>query len=451
MMNEFNKNIELYTACVQGNVQKVKLLIKLGVNLNKRDSNGRTLLHDASVRNHTDIIRTLVQNGANEYVKDIRGRTPLMYAAAKGHLDIVKYLIQRNTFKIPIKCNYGLVMIETNEYLNTVDDDGRSCLMYACGEGHTECVKHILDSGANVNITDSGGRNALMYACREGFTDLVQILIDKGISVNAVSNVGWSALHYSCLRGHFRLVKLLLENNINLNIENNMNNTAAYFAFKSGNIDIVKLLLENSLKMSYKDIADILWLVKFWTAFVPGTQFAKYEQFILCLCELFKHRTLIDYSDELTICLLETVYRTYMRQRFDMTRDLKVRNIIKYLLTLSLHLGHLKPLKLLQDNCWFNNYFNLYAFKLQTKEQLDKNSSIESSKELENLSPNNNNNNEIYNEFRKLLLNLIYKPPTLMSLCRQQIRKSMCVFNKKLIYQLELPLKLHQYLNFDYL
>jgi ankyrin repeat protein len=130
-MSEFDRNFELYVACVHGNATKVKQLIKYGVHLNKRDSNGRTLLHDASVRNHIDIIRTLVQNGANEYVKDSRGRTPLMYASAKGHLEIVKYLIDRNTFRIPVLNGGGCtVMVETHEYLNTVDDDGRSSLMY---------------------------------------------------------------------------------------------------------------------------------------------------------------------------------------------------------------------------------------------------------------------------------------------------------------------------------
>ncbi len=129
-MNELDKSFQLYVACVNGDSTKVKQLIKYGVNLNKRDSSGRTLLHDASIRNHFDIIKTLVQNGANVYVKDSRGRTPLMYASAKGHYDIVKYLIDRNTFRIPVINGGDVVMVETHEYLNTTDDDGRSSLMY---------------------------------------------------------------------------------------------------------------------------------------------------------------------------------------------------------------------------------------------------------------------------------------------------------------------------------
>ncbi len=453
-MYEFDKDFEFYLACTHGDVAKVRQLIKIGVKLNRRDSSGRTLLHDASVRNHMDVIRILVQSGANEYVKDLRGRTPLMYASAKGHYDIVKYLIERNTFRIPVITENGIAMIETHEYLDTIDDDGRSCLMYACGEGHSTCVQYILSAGADVNIIDSGGRNALMYACREGYTELVQLLIDNGVSVNAVSNVGWSALHYSCLRGHYRLVKLLLENNIDVNIENNMSNTAAYFAFKSGNVEIVKLLLEYGLQVSSKDLADILWLIKFWTAFVQGTHFTKYEQFISCVCELFKFKTLIDDNDELPLCLIETVYRTYMRQKFELISDKTLRNIIKYLLKLSVYVGHIDQVKL-RKSSWFNSYFNLDKY-LQTDNcvpnilKSDSNDDV-NFKYFQNSDNNDENAYLIYKEFRQLLINLSYKPPSLMLLCRQVIRKKMPEFSSRAINQLPIPIKLHQYLHFDYL
>lgn len=494
-MNESDRDYDFYLACVHGEVAKVKQMIKFGVKLNRRDASGRTLLHDSSVRNNIDIVRILVQSGANEYVKDSRGRTPLMYAAAKGHYDIVKYLIERNTFRIPVITNNGVVMVETHEYLNTTDDDGRSCLMYACGEGHSSCVQFILNAGADVNLVDSGGRNALMYACREGYTDLVQLLIDHGISVNCVSNVGWSALHYSCLRGHYRLVKLLLDNKIDVNIENNMSNTAAYFAFKSGNVEIVKLLLEYGLQVSTKDVADILWLIKFWTAFVQGTaQFTKYEQFISCLCELIKYKTLIDENNELTLCLIETVYRTYMRQKYDLICDKNLRNIIKYLLKLSVYAGHIEQSKLLKSS-WFNVYFNLSKYSTSGQQystfsdNLNNNTSsaianlsiqqsisskiiddYESFKNVSQMNLNNttnqyndNNNNVdnnadndenaylIYKEFRQLLIQLTYKPPSLMSLCRKAVRKQMPLYNRKTINQLQLPIKLHQYLQFNYL
>jgi ankyrin repeat protein len=72
-------------------------------------------------------------------------------------------LKERNTFRIPVITEKGISVVETHEYLNIVDDDGRSCLMYACGEGHSDCVQYVLSAGADVNIIDSGGRNALMY------------------------------------------------------------------------------------------------------------------------------------------------------------------------------------------------------------------------------------------------------------------------------------------------
>ena len=287
------------------------------------------------------------------------------------------------------------------------------------------------------------------------------MLIDHGVSVNAVSNVGWSALHYSCLRGHFRLVKLLLENDIDVNIENNMSNTAAYFAFKSGNVEIVNILLEYGLQVSSKDLADILWLIKFWTAFVQGTHFAKYEQFISCVCELFKYKTMIDDNCELSLVIVETVYRTYIRQKFELISDKSLRKVVKHLLKLSVYIGHIDQMKL-RKSSWFNTYFNLDKHKNIVANQHDndnqnnKTSQINENEDTLNYKyfQNTDNNDEnaflIYKEFRQLLINLAYKPPSLMSLCRRSIRKQMHNFNRKSLNQLPIPLKLHQYLHFDY-
>jgi hypothetical protein len=229
-----------------------------------------------------------------------------------------------------------------------------------------------------------------------------------------------------------------------------MSNTAAYFAFKSGNVDIVKLLLEYGLQVSAKDIADILWLVKFWTAFVPGTNFIKYEQFLSCLFELFKYKTLIDQNEDLTLCLIETVYRTYMRQKFDAARDKNIQNIIKYLLKLSVYIGHIKQVKLLNSH-WFSNYFNLMKPDLNYDDIDLKFIYLYETFEASQSIQNNKNVLCVYKEFRSLLLNLTRQPMSLMGLCRQTVRNSMTAYNRKYINQLNLPVKLYQYLSFDVL
>jgi hypothetical protein len=167
---------------------------------------------------------------------------------------------------------------------------------------------------------------------------------------------------------------------------------------------------------------------------------------------------MIDENSELSLAIIETVYRTYIRQKFEPVSDKSLRNVIKHLLKLSVHIGHVDQVKL-KKSSWFNAYFNLDKHKNIISNQQDPNKTSQISDNEDILSykyfQNNDNNDEnaflIYKEFRQLLINLAYKPPSLMSLCRQSIRKQMPNFNRKSLNQLPIPLKLHRYLHFDYL
>ncbi len=54
----------------------VKLLAEAGVNLNMKDSDGRTALHHAVVNGHDDVIEMLIEKGADGKIKNDEGLTP---------------------------------------------------------------------------------------------------------------------------------------------------------------------------------------------------------------------------------------------------------------------------------------------------------------------------------------------------------------------------------------
>lgn len=69
----------------------------------------------------------------------IDGRTPLHYASDYGQLDVLEYLITKGAD------------------VNALDKHGISCILAAIWEGHTNCVKLLLDSGAKKNgVTPDG-------------------------------------------------------------------------------------------------------------------------------------------------------------------------------------------------------------------------------------------------------------------------------------------------------
>jgi ankyrin repeat protein len=69
----------LHAAAYDGQPDIVKLLLKLGADVDARSSCERTPLHLAAGQGYLDIIEILVRNGADIEAKDREGMTPLMW------------------------------------------------------------------------------------------------------------------------------------------------------------------------------------------------------------------------------------------------------------------------------------------------------------------------------------------------------------------------------------
>ena len=131
-MTDENQVASLVAAAADGNLEKVVLLIKQGVNVNGNDSRGDFALLVAAEEGHVDIVRTLLQAGANvNHTNDSPGFTSLMRAASYGHYDAAKVLIAAGA--------------DVNA---TLDECRLSPLTYAQEAGHHEIVQLLREAGA---------------------------------------------------------------------------------------------------------------------------------------------------------------------------------------------------------------------------------------------------------------------------------------------------------------
>ena len=85
-------------AAEEGDLEKVKLLLKQGHSINERDSRfkfGWTPLIAAIYQDNTNVVYYLVASGADLNMPDNHGETPLMHAMSRGddNLELVEYLI----------------------------------------------------------------------------------------------------------------------------------------------------------------------------------------------------------------------------------------------------------------------------------------------------------------------------------------------------------------------
>uniref|UniRef100_T1JLU3 Uncharacterized protein n=1 Tax=Strigamia maritima TaxID=126957 RepID=T1JLU3_STRMM len=94
-------------------------------------------------------VKDFVERQLIDINKDIDGRPPLHYAADYGQKEVIQYLIEKGAD------------------LNSKDKHGISALLAAIWEGHTDCVRLLLQKGANKQGTTPDGSSYYEAAEKE--------------------------------------------------------------------------------------------------------------------------------------------------------------------------------------------------------------------------------------------------------------------------------------------
>ena len=111
-------------------------------------------------------------------------------------------------------------------------------LHLACASGHLDCVRVLLDAGANVHATDGWGRTPLMYASD---FEVLELLLRRGANVHQTGDAmtKWTTLHQCAHAGwDERAVEVLVSGGVDLEAKSGRNLTAlmeATAAYQHGN------------------------------------------------------------------------------------------------------------------------------------------------------------------------------------------------------------------------
>lgn len=185
--------LDLHTAASLGLYECVKiLLIRGGVDIDKRNKGSWTALMYACYIGHDSIVSLLLEQGACVNIRNQKKETSLMLAASCGN-DRVGFLL----------CSHGAE-------LESQDERGWTALFHATYSGHQNMVRFLLEQGANINaIEPSMGMTPFMEAAAEGHEIILQLFLQHGVNVNARAYNGDTARSLALINSNMKIVSLI--------------------------------------------------------------------------------------------------------------------------------------------------------------------------------------------------------------------------------------------------
>ena len=183
--------------------EMVRDLLERGANPNLADHNGRTSLHCAMAFGHVEISQHLIEKGARLDMRTIEGRTPLHAAAERnepGHLTLVDRILK------------GLEEKQRIEQVNAQDEDHQTPLHRATLTSSNEMIKLLIRNGAIVNAKTIWGYLPLHFAAQNGRIDIAETLIRKGASVDTKNTHGISPKKRALQRNQVEMAHFLAKN-----------------------------------------------------------------------------------------------------------------------------------------------------------------------------------------------------------------------------------------------
>ena len=176
---------ELCQAAQFGDLQKCLSLLQKGAAVNEVDSAGYLPIHYACVQGNLDVVKLLLEYGSDP-TSYITGKNPLEVLAKHGHVAGLKLLL-----------DFGAD-------LNDAGSSGLAAILAAAQANQLEVVKALLDLGCDIHTFDIYGNTALHFAVQlKDPVPMIRLLLSHGADTKRMNQNDMTPLKlaYSATNG----------------------------------------------------------------------------------------------------------------------------------------------------------------------------------------------------------------------------------------------------------
>lgn len=263
-----NKAPLLMWAAYKADLKMVKYLVGIGADVKKKGviPLGRggwygNLTGIAAGEGKLDLLKYLIEDceiDVNDKEIDLTGTSgwnALQYAQNNRYKDIISYIILRDTSLNALKTfsisslyemnNDDLVikMIESNKKDSIAQNISKSLLFLAIESNKTRFIKKLLSYRTDLNCFNEDTLSPLAYALVHNQPEIARVLVENGAPVNQPCYDGKTPLFFAIEINDAILVKYLLSKGANINQQDNLGRTPLFFSILCENESMALLLL----------------------------------------------------------------------------------------------------------------------------------------------------------------------------------------------------------------
>jgi ankyrin repeat protein len=241
-IREQNRLVEKFTAmATAGNLDEVRLSLKLGVEIDAFCAKGHNALMAAAYYGHQPIVKVLLEAGADPNLLSDGydglgyGMSALMFVAGSffaSNRDLIAKLL-----------------IASGANVDRQSEKGKTAIMFAAiaGSGYRTCVEILIAAGADLNLRDDRGHTVLTLVAAAENYPMFNLLLQAGASTDGLESI---QLIQAARAGNVDRVKSLLSAKVNLNLDRG---DAIGSAAAAGHTEIVQILIQAGANVNLSD------------------------------------------------------------------------------------------------------------------------------------------------------------------------------------------------------
>lgn len=174
----------LFFAARRGDIPLVELLVNDGLSADLAP------FKIAVDNEHDQVVQILLDKYLDVDSRDSQGRTALHYSCANGRLFLFEQLLRRGSDP------------------RALDEQNRTCLHHAASAGSAKILSRLLEEGLDPMQMDIDHWTPLHWAAKAGSQECVKVLVDaSGKQTTSLSR--WDPHELALFHGHFETAKLL--------------------------------------------------------------------------------------------------------------------------------------------------------------------------------------------------------------------------------------------------